>query len=97
MKPTSELVNQLRAAAKQSPSWSLVLETAANEVERLQNRESHLVNVGSVKKIKADAVRKFSDALCHSLKYEAEGLRDIEAIEAFIDDFTAEKLGRGEL
>lgn len=48
-------------------------------------------------KLKADAVRKFSDALCHSLKYEAEGLRDIEAIEAFIDDFTAEKLGRGEL
>lgn len=48
-------------------------------------------------KLKADAVHRFSDALCHSLRYEVEGLQDIDAIEEFIDSVTENKLEIGDL
>jgi hypothetical protein len=52
----SAITEQLREAAKCAPLWKNIFEAAADEIERLQKKESHLVNVGSVNKIKADAV-----------------------------------------
>tara|TARA_R110000782_G_C14819187_1_gene413743 strand:- start:15293 stop:15547 length:255 start_codon:yes stop_codon:yes gene_type:complete len=53
----SAITEQLREAAKCAPLWKNIFEAAADEIERLQKKESHLVNVGSVNKIKADGVQ----------------------------------------
>ena len=88
----SELVNQLRAAAKISPLWSLILETAADEVDRLQRRENHLVNVGSVNKLKADAVLEAAEAT--KTNYYVGNEKGCSYPELIIH---ANKLKRGEL
>lgn len=68
----SPIVETLRKAAYFAPLWADIMNAAADEIERLQKKESHLVNVGSVDKIKADAVREAQEWL-ETMDYHSYG------------------------
>ena len=82
------IIDKLRRAADCVPLWAIIMNAAADEIERLQKREDHLVNVGSVDKIKADTLR---EAIDHADEFADDASDWIKLIK-----LCANKLERGE-